>query len=89
MEETIFDNMGNVMGAVDALIEATGCKLHDVEYEVEVVETLRRVVKVKMPVGSYDKALAEVKRRYRSSEIVLDERDYVGVEFRVLDDDED
>lgn len=51
----------------------------DGEYEFEITETLKKIVKVKA--GTHDEALDEVERRYKDSEIVLDADDYKGVVF--------
>ena len=49
------------------------------EYEIEIVETLQRIVKVKA--DSYDEALDIVTKKYKNEEIILDENDFVGADF--------
>lgn len=49
------------------------------DYEIEIVETLQRVVKVKA--DSYDEALDIVTEKYKNEEIILDENDFVGADF--------
>ena len=46
------------------------------EYNIEITETLSRVVTVKA--DNIHDAISNVTARYKSGEIVLDERDYKG-----------
>ena len=48
-------------------------------YEIEVRETLSRVVEV--TAKSKEEAISKVEYMYRNCEIVLDAEDYVGVEY--------
>ena len=58
------------------------------EYEVEIVETLSRVITVEA--NNHAEAKAIAKGKYYGEEVVMDEDDYYGVEFFVaIDDDEE
>lgn len=48
-------------------------------YEIEIEETLQKVVKIKA--NSLDEAIDIAKERYRNEEYILDENDYKGAEF--------
>lgn len=56
--------------------------------QVEIVETLRRVVTVEVPdtPNSDNMAIAEASKRYREEEIVLDADDYVDTSFNIVND---
>lgn len=58
------------------------------KYQVEIVETLRRVVTVEVPDthNSDNMANAEISRLYREEEIVLDSGDYVCTSFNIVND---
>jgi len=48
-------------------------------YEIEIKETLSRVIEVQA--NSEDEAFAQVKQMYNNEEIVLDSSDYVDTEY--------
>ena len=50
-------------------------------FVIEVVETLARTINIEAE--TTEEALAIVKQRYRSEEIVLDSSDFVDVDFNV------
>lgn len=50
------------------------------KYRIEVEETLERVVEVEA--NSVDEAIDKVHEMYKNEEIVLDENDFMDVEFR-------
>jgi hypothetical protein len=52
------------------------------KYEIEVSETLSRIIKV--DADYVDEALDKVEDDYNKENIVLNSKDYVNVEFRVL-----
>ena len=52
----------------------------DKKYEIEIIEMLQRIVEVKAE--NEEEALDRIKKMYRNEEIVLDERDFVDVEFK-------
>jgi hypothetical protein len=52
------------------------------QYEVEITETLQRVVKVKA--RTLDEAITQVKESYKHEEIILDSSDFVGVDIEGL-----
>lgn len=52
------------------------------EYQVEIRETLSRIVTVEAEVGA--EAYDIVKQRYRDQGIVLDAEDFQNVEFEVI-----
>lgn len=56
--------------------------------QVEIVDTLRRVVTVEVPdtPNSDNMAIAEASKRYREEEIVLDSGDYVCTSFNIVND---
>lgn len=56
--------------------------------QVEIVETLRRVVTVEVPdtPNSDNMAIAEASKRYREEEIVLDSGDYVCTSCNIVND---
>lgn len=54
-------------------------------YQIEIEETLQRVVKVKA--NSLAEAIDKVDERYSNQEYVLNENDYKGVEFREYKDE--
>lgn len=56
------------------------------KYQVEIVETLRRVVTVEVPdtPNSDNMAIAEASKKYREEEIVLDSGDYVCTSFNIV-----
>ena len=53
------------------------------EYEVEVREYLTR--RVKVTASSESEALDKVQKMHHSSEIVLDYKDYSGVDFEIVE----
>ena len=55
------------------------------EYEIEIEETLQKVVKVKA--NSLDEAIDIVEEKYRNQEYVLDSEDFKGVEFSEYKDE--
>jgi hypothetical protein len=52
------------------------------KYQVEIVETLKRVVEIEA--NSQDEAEDKVRAMYKNSEIVLDDGDFTGVEIETL-----
>jgi hypothetical protein len=48
-----------------------------VKYEVEITETLQRIVEVEA--STLDEAVSQVRERYKREEIILDSGDFVGV----------
>ena len=54
-------------------------------YNIEIEETLQKVVKIKA--NSLDEAIDIAKERYRNEEYILDENDYKGAEFREYKDE--
>ena len=50
------------------------------EYEVEVIETLKRQKVIKA--DSLNQALEKLQEEYKNCNIILDENDFVRVEFR-------
>lgn len=58
------------------------------KYQVEIIETLRRVVTIEVPDTPDAKniAIAKASRRYREEEIVLDADDYVYTSFNIVND---
>ena len=56
------------------------------DFEVEIVETLSKIVKVKAK--NEDEALGIVSQRYKKSVIVLDSEDYVNTEFKIFSNNE-
>ena len=55
------------------------------EYEIEIEETLQKVVKVKA--NSLDEAIDIVEEKYRNQEYILDSEDFKGVEFSEYKDE--
>ena len=55
------------------------------EYEIEIEEILKRVVKVKA--DSLDDALDIVEDKYKKQEYILDSEDFKGAEFREYKDE--
>ena len=49
-------------------------------FEIEIIETLSTIVKVKA--DSIDEAVVKVKEKYRNEEIILTADDYVDTEFK-------
>ena len=49
-------------------------------YNIEIEETLQRVVKIEA--SSLDEAIDIAKERYRNEEYILDENDFKGTEFK-------
>lgn len=58
------------------------------KYQVEIVETLQRVITVEVPdtPDAKDIAIAIASKRYREEEIVLDANDYVCTSFNIVND---
>ena len=54
-------------------------------YQIEIEETLQKVVKIKA--DSLDKAIDIAQNRYSNQEYILDYEDYKGVEFRQYKDE--
>jgi hypothetical protein len=52
------------------------------EFEVEITETLQRVVKVEA--HTLDEAVTQVRECYKREEIILDSGDFVGVDIEGL-----
>ena len=52
------------------------------KYQVEITETLQRIVTV--DADDESSAVTAVKRLYRVEEIVLDSSDYIDTEFEIL-----
>ena len=50
------------------------------EYEVEVIETLKRQKVIEA--DSLNQALEKLQEEYKNCNIILNENDFVGVEFR-------
>lgn len=55
------------------------------EIEIEITETLSRIVSVKA--SDYSEALGIVKDMYNNEEIVLDSGDYVDTDFKLWGED--
>ena len=51
-------------------------------YEVEITETLRRIVVVEA--RDYDEAISKVREAWRRSEIVLDADDFLEAVFEIV-----
>jgi len=49
------------------------------EFEIEIKETLSRIIKIKAI--SENEAFSKVKKMYRDEDIVLDDSDFVETEF--------
>ena len=54
-------------------------------YQIEIEETLQKVVKIKA--NSLDEAIDIAQNRYSNQEYVLDYEDYKGVEYREYKDE--
>lgn len=54
-------------------------------YQIEIEETLQKVVKIKA--DSLDEAIDIAQNRYSNQEYILDYEDYKGVEFREYKDE--
>ena len=54
-------------------------------YQIEIEETLQKVVKIKA--DSLDEAIDIAQNRYSNQEYVLDYEDYKGVEYREYKDE--
>lgn len=63
--------------------------LPKVKYKVEVLETLKKVVEVELPIGSDIDARQKVMDMYYNEEIVLSADDYYETEFYFLGRTED
>ena len=63
--------------------------LPNVKYKVEVLETLKKVVEVELPLGSDNEARQKVMDMYYNEEIVLSADDYYETEFYFLGRAED
>lgn len=63
--------------------------LPKVKYKVEVLETLKKVVEVELPIGSDNEARQKVMDMYYNDEIVLSADDYYETEFYFLGRTED
>ena len=55
------------------------------EYEIEIEETLQKVVKIKA--NSLNEAINIAKEKYSNEEYILDYQDYKGTEFRAYKDE--
>ena len=64
-------------------------ELPKVRYKVEVLETLKKVVEVELPIGSDNVARQKVMDMYYNDEIVLSADDYYETEFYFLGRTED
>ena len=53
------------------------------EFQIEVTETLSRIVSVKA--NDINEAIQKVREQYRQSEIVLDSEDFITVDFNEID----
>lgn len=56
-----------------------------VKYQVEIVETLRKVVTVEMPLGCHREARDKVMDQYHDCEIILTADDFFDVEINLVD----
>ena len=56
--------------------------MHSTEYQVEIKETLHKIIKIEA--NSKQKAITAVYHKYRKQEIVLDETDFVDYDIRIL-----
>lgn len=75
----------------DEFFESIGCKTIDlpkVKYQVKVVETLRKVVEVELPVGSASDAKDLVRKMYENELVVLSADDHCDTEFNLVDNDD-
>lgn len=64
-------------------------ELPTVKYKVEVLETLKKVVEIELPLGSDNEARQKVMDMYYNGEIVLPADDYYETEFYFLGRTED
>lgn len=64
-------------------------ELPKVRYKVEVLETLKKVVEVELPLGSDSVARQKVMDMYYNDEIILSADDYYETEFYFLGRTED
>lgn len=55
------------------------------EYEVEITETMQRRVKINS--SSVGEAIKKIKMMYKEEAIVLNELDFVDVEFKIIEGD--
>ncbi len=54
-------------------------------YKIEIKETLSKIIEV--GASSEDEALTKIKNSYRNEDIILDENDFVDVEFINIETD--
>ncbi len=73
---------------MDEIVNKTTA-LPKVKYKVEVLETLKKVVEVELPIGSDNEARQKVMDMYYNDEIVLSADDYYETEFYFLGRTED
>lgn len=73
----------NLVEEFKDLLGTIDCPMPDAVYEVEIVETRRKVVKIQMPIGSYHDAEAEVYRQYVDGEIQMTDTDVSAVDISV------
>lgn len=59
-------------------------RLSTVKYKVEVLETLKKIVEVELPIGSDNVARQKVMDMYYNDEIILSADDYFETEFCFL-----
>lgn len=59
-----------------------------VKHQIEILETLRKVVEVELPANKIKEARALVMDRYHNGEIVLTDDDYYDTEFHHIGLDE-
>lgn len=64
-------------------------ELSTVKYKVEVLETLKKVEEIELPLGSDNEARQKVMDMYYDGEIVLSADDYYETEFYFLGRTED
>ena len=64
-------------------------ELSTVKYKVEVLETLKKVVEVELPIGSDNAARQKVIDMYYNDEIILSADDHFETEFYFLGRTED
>lgn len=53
------------------------------EFQIEITETLSRIVSVKA--NDINEAIQKVREQYRQSDIVLDSEDFISVDFKEID----
>lgn len=73
---------------MDEIVNKTTA-LPKVKYKVEVLETLKKVVEVELPIGSDNEVRQKVMDMYYNDEIVLSADDYYETEFYFLGRTED